>query len=207
MSRIRIALGLALLLTLATSVISFAKGNFSFLVITGADLQNAICITDPALTTNWFAFADLSQGNTQKPSRPGIGYEITRYYLDREGQHAFDALHYYPDTGFVYYDGIVGGWSDYDGKWYTANPKIKAIFANALTDSTGCAAPIVTAQVMIPTRQQNPSTSLLELPTVTPMVQPDTSNSQTYFTAPLILTVSTIAILVLVFSIRRSFLH
>ena len=99
-SRIRIAFGLALLLALITSVTVFAKGGFSFINITGPNLKDAVRVTDPALTTDFFAF---------------------------------DRLHYYPDTGFVYYDGLVNGSSEYDGKWYTAKPEIKTVFESALS--------------------------------------------------------------------------
>ncbi|MCI0607869.1 MAG: hypothetical protein L0Z71_02260 [Anaerolineae bacterium] len=56
--------------------------------------------------------------------------EIVRVAWQREV--AFDRLHYYPDTGFVYYDGIVNGSSEYDGKWYTARSDMKATFETAL---------------------------------------------------------------------------
>jgi hypothetical protein len=72
------------------------------------------------------------QDRTEAPVNPGIGYEITRYYVEGSRESAFDKLHYYPETGFVYYDGIVNGSSEYDGKWYTAKPEIKTIFESAL---------------------------------------------------------------------------
>lgn len=135
-SRIRIAFGLALLLALITSVTVFAKGGFSFINITGPYLKDAVRVTDPALTTDFFAFADFNKDRVEAPDDPGVGYEITRYIVDHyvTGQRevayvawqrevAFDRLHYYPDTGFVYYD----------GKWYTAKPEIKTIFESALS--------------------------------------------------------------------------
>jgi len=132
-SRIRNALGLATLLTVITSVAVFAKGGFSFISITGPNLKDAVRVTDPALTTDFFAFADFFQHKTETPANPGAGYEITRYYVDGGRETAFDRLHYYPDTGFVYYDGIVNGSSEYDSKWYTAKPEIKTVFESALS--------------------------------------------------------------------------
>jgi hypothetical protein len=132
LSRIRTALGLTLLLTALTFITVFAKGSFSFITITGPDLKELIRSTDPALTTDFFAFADFFQDKITEPADPGAGYEITRYYVDGGRESAFDHLHYYPDSGYVFYDGIVNGWSEYDNEWYTASPEIKTAFDRAL---------------------------------------------------------------------------
>lgn len=132
-SRIRIALGLALLLTLLTSITVSAKGEFSFIAVTGGDLTDEVRLSDPALTKDFFTFADFSLDKTETPADPGEGYEITRYYINGHSETAFDRLHYYPETGFVYYDGIVNGDSEYDAKWYTAQPEIKSTFETALS--------------------------------------------------------------------------
>jgi hypothetical protein len=128
----RKSLELALLLSLMTSVTVFAKGGFSFIIVTGADLKEAVRITDPALTVSFFAFANFFEDRTEAPSNPGTGYEITRFYLDGKREIAFDFLYYYPDSGFVFYDGIVNGESEYDNKWYIADPKMADVFADAL---------------------------------------------------------------------------
>ena len=132
LSRIRIALGLAVLLTLFTSVTVLAKGEFSFIIVTGGELTDEVRISDPALTGGFFTFADFYRNKTEAPVDPGAGYEITRYYLDGQAERPFDRLHYYPETGFVYYNGIVNGSSEYDGKWYIAQPEIKDAFETAL---------------------------------------------------------------------------
>ena len=116
-SRFRIAAGLALLLTLFTFITVLAKGAFSFISITGPDLKEPVRVSDLALTEDFFTFADFYRDRVEEPSSPGTGYEITRYYVDGNRESAFDKLHYYPDTGFVYYDGIVNGSSEYDRKW------------------------------------------------------------------------------------------
>lgn len=132
-SRIRIALGLAVTLTLFSSITGFAKGGFAFIAVTGADLKDEVRLSDPALTQGFFTFADFYRDQTEAPADPGVGYEITRYYVDGNRETAFDTLHYYPATGYVYYDGIAnGGSSEYDGKWYTAVPEIKSTFETAL---------------------------------------------------------------------------
>jgi len=132
-ARIRIALGLALLLSLFTSITVFAKGGFfSFITVAGVQLTDEVRITDLALTEDYFTFADFYQNKTEAPTDPGLGYEITRYYVNESADTAFDTLHYYPETGYVYYDGIVSGSSEYDGKWYIAQSGIKSAFETAL---------------------------------------------------------------------------
>lgn len=131
-SRIRIALGMGLLLALITSITAFAKGGFTFIGITGPTLKAELRLDDPALTTDFFAFANFSEDKAKAPADPGEGYEIARYYVDGKREIIFDRLHYYPATGFVFYDGIENGESEYDGEWYTANPGIKTAFETAL---------------------------------------------------------------------------
>ena len=132
-SRIRSAIGLALLLTLFTSIHVSAKGSFSFMAVTGAKLADEVLIRDPALTQDFFTFADFYRSKAEAPADPGYGYEVTRYYVNGHTETPFDKLHYYPETGFVYYDGIAnGGSSEYDGAWYTAQPEIKSTFETAL---------------------------------------------------------------------------
>ncbi|HSB02959.1 MAG TPA: hypothetical protein VLE49_20080 [Anaerolineales bacterium] len=155
-SRIRIAIGIALLVTMITSSIASAKGNFAFISITSPNLKEAVRSTDPALTTDFLAFFDFSD-KAEAPTNPGVGYLITRYYVDGKRETAFDHLHYYPDTGFVYYDGIVNGSSDYDGKWYTARPEIKPAFEKALPGNPKAAAPA--AQVPVTAPEQAKSNS------------------------------------------------
>jgi len=46
-------------------------------------------------------------------------------------------LHYYPQSGgsggYVYYDGLLNGSSEYDGNWFTASPEGDAAFRSLLT--------------------------------------------------------------------------
>ena len=132
-TRIRIALACALLAALLASISVFAKGGFAFITISGADLKETIRATDGELTRDFFAFADFSRTKTDKPASPGVGYEIIRYYMEASREVPFDKLHYYPGTGFVYYDGIENGSTEYDGKWYTANAEIKTVFEDVLS--------------------------------------------------------------------------
>jgi hypothetical protein len=109
-----------------------AKGSFDYIEVKGPGITGDIVITDPALTEDFFAFADFSAGAIPAPADPGQGYEIIRVYMVDEKDQPFDELHYYPYTGYVYYDGIAGGSSEYDGKWYVANPAADAPFRAAL---------------------------------------------------------------------------
>ncbi len=131
-ARIRLILGLALLLSLITSMTAFAKGGFSFITITGPGLKESVRVTDTALTNDFFTFANFYEDRTKPPPDPGEGYEITRHYVDGKRDIIFDRLHYYPDTGFVFYDGIENGESEYDGGWYTASFDIRPLFESAL---------------------------------------------------------------------------
>jgi hypothetical protein len=145
-SRIRGAFGFALLLILITSITAYAKGGFSFIAIRGPSLKEEVRSTDSALTEDFFAFANFFRDRTKEPTGPGTGYEITRYYIDGSREIAFDRLHYYPDTGFVFYDGIVDGSSEYDGDWYTAKPEIKVAFENVLPGGAQSTAPVAESQ-------------------------------------------------------------
>ncbi|HSK66210.1 MAG TPA: hypothetical protein VK888_04725 [Anaerolineales bacterium] len=81
-----------------------------------------------------------------------MGYEIRRYYIDGKREILFDRLHYYPSTGFVFYDGIVNGDSEYDGEWYSANLAIKTAFESAVSANVQPAAG--------PVREGQPSVSI-----------------------------------------------
>jgi hypothetical protein len=141
LSRLQIMLGLALLFSTLIPVSAFAKGGFDFISITGPNL-NDVRITDPALTEDFFTFADFYEARTRAPADPGEGYEVLRYYVDGNGAIAFDRLHYYPQSGFVFYDGIENGESEYDGGWYVANPEIKPVFESALALQAATVAPV-----------------------------------------------------------------
>lgn len=146
-SKLRNAFGLAVLLALMTCLTVFAKGQFSFIAITGPGLDEEIRSTESALTVDFFAFADFYRDKVEAaPADPGQGYEIRRYYIDGQREIAFDQLHYYPDTGYVFYDGILNGDSEFDGEWYSADPAIKAAFESAI------AIPAVKPQPVQPAR-------------------------------------------------------
>lgn len=116
----------------------FAKGSFDYLAVKGPGITGEINITNPALTGDFFAFADFSQGEIPAPAEAGEGYQVVRVYVEtvngKPSPTPFDQLHYYPYTGYVFYDGLVNGSSEYDGKWYTANPAAEQPFRAALAE-------------------------------------------------------------------------
>ena len=164
LNRIRIATGITVATFLIVSTV-FAKGGFDFIAISGPDLKEAVRITDSSLTEDFFTFANFYEDKTKAPAEPGQGYEITRHYKQGVSDVIFDRLHYYPDAGFVYYDGIENGDSEYDDEWYIANPDIKSVFESALAAQTGTVAlaekkePVSSApepQPVEPVRQAKP---------------------------------------------------
>lgn len=189
--RIRNAFGLSLLLSLVTSVAVFAKGGFSFITVSGPQLKEAVRVTDPGLTTDFFAFANFYEDRIKEPSNPGEAYEIMRFYIDDKREIAFDRLLYYPETGFVFYDGIINGESEYDDKWYTANSKIKPLFEAAL------AAEI---QSIMSAEKNQPVLSASQPGNTDTQFQPAGTFTQ-YLPIPLI--ALTIALAVLIFLWRR----
>ncbi len=116
----------------------FAKGKFDYLTVKGPGITGEINITNPVLTSDFFAFADFTQGEIPPPFDPGQGYQVVRVYVEtvdgKPQDVPFDQLHYYPYTGYVFYDGLVFGASDYDGKWYAANPAADAPFRAILAE-------------------------------------------------------------------------
>ena len=154
-SRIRVALGIALLLSLITSIPVFAKGGFSFITISGPTLKEEVRATDAALTADFFAFADFYRDKATAPTNPGVGYEIARAYIDGNREFVFDRLHYYRETGYVFYDGIENGSSEYDGEWYIARNEVKAPFESALASQPAQVVPLQEKQP-IPSQADNP---------------------------------------------------
>jgi len=121
---------------LIPSVLVFAKGEFDYITVKGPGITGEIDVTNPELTQDFFTFADFTQGEAPAPADPGQGYRIVRVYVEftdsKPKDLPFDQLHYYPYTGYVYYDGLVEGSSEYDGKWYAANPAAEKPFRSVL---------------------------------------------------------------------------
>jgi hypothetical protein len=199
LTRFRFALGLAILLNLIAFHSVFAKGSFSFITVTSSNLKEPARLSDPALTTDFFAFADFYQDKAEAPVDPGTGYEITRYYVDSNTESAFDKLHYYPDTEYVYYDGIVNGSSEYDAKWYTANQDLKSVFEAALNTQIRLVElgnPEVSSAIVPPPQSADPVFQ----------TQPNTLIAKPELILPIIIAGS-MSIMAFAFWRRRSFAH
>lgn len=127
---------LTLCLFIPTMVV-LAKGDFTYISVRGPGLTGEVNITNPELTQDFFVFADFSKGPIDPPADPGEGYEVVRVHVVTENSKPtptpFDLLYYYPYSGYVYYQGLVNGSSEYDGKWYIANPAANEPFRAALT--------------------------------------------------------------------------
>ncbi|MDO9087945.1 MAG: hypothetical protein Q7U53_17190 [Anaerolineaceae bacterium] len=115
---------------------AIAKGNFIKITISGGQLTSEIDITDPSLL-EFFSFSYFPDSRTQDPML-GEGYLITRYDQQNKDEsfHAVDILYYYPSKtgsgGYVFYDGLINGSSEYDGKWYIASAEGDLAFRNIL---------------------------------------------------------------------------
>jgi len=131
----KLATLILLLGILLPNIFAFAQGEgeFDYVTIEGPGITGEINVTNPALTQVFFAFADFSQGSIDAPADPGQGYQVVRVHVVDNNDQPFDQLHYYPYTGYVYYDGLVEGSSAYDGKWYAANPAAEEPFRDVLS--------------------------------------------------------------------------
>lgn len=116
-----------LLLILLLPAAAGAKGRFERVTIAEEGSTVETLVTDEALL-DFFAFSVYPKQVLAQAPRPTTkAYVVTRGGFTPDGvYHAFDRLHYYPaaspgHSGFVYYDGLVSGWSEYDHKWYAAS--------------------------------------------------------------------------------------
>ena len=124
----------AVLAFLIPTTAVLADGTFDYIVIKGPGITVEINVSDPVFTQDFFAFADFSKGSIDPPAEPGSGYQIVRMRAEGSKGIPFDQLHYYPYTGYVYYDGIVNGFTEDGGKWYIANPAIEEPFRAVLAE-------------------------------------------------------------------------
>lgn len=115
-----------------------AKGNFSKVVIRCSGLTSDIDVTDPALM-EFFSFSVFPEAKIAEPDPSSLGSDcvITRYEQDSTSDfEAWDQLRYYPATsgtgGYIYYEGLLNGSSEYDQKWYLARPEAETAIQSLL---------------------------------------------------------------------------
>ncbi|MCC7117454.1 MAG: hypothetical protein IT310_02925 [Anaerolineales bacterium] len=122
--------GLTALLVLIPSFAALAKGDFTYITVKGPGVTGELTVSHPNLI-QFFSFSDFSKA-VEAPAEPGDGYQVLRVFVVDGKEQPFDLLYYYPTTGFVYYEGLANGSSEYDKKWYVADPAAKAPFQAAL---------------------------------------------------------------------------
>jgi hypothetical protein len=105
------------------------KSRFDRVTIVEEGSTTEIRVTDVALL-DFFSFSRFPEQLLAESPEPATkAYVVTRGHFTPDGVfQAFDRLRYYPSdsaghSGFVYYDGLVSGRSEYDQKWYTASPE------------------------------------------------------------------------------------
>jgi hypothetical protein len=123
-----------------------AKGNFAKITVQQEGVEGQVNITDPALL-GFFAFTDFEDGRRQAPNVDGPAYVVTRFLLDESGNGRYqpwDRLRYFPASpdstlgrGWVFYEGLVNGSSEYDGQWYMSTRNADALMENIIFPRPG----------------------------------------------------------------------
>ncbi|MBZ0296863.1 MAG: hypothetical protein K8L99_30155, partial [Anaerolineae bacterium] len=137
--RKRVLVMLALLLLSVLPVL--AKGPAHRIIISGGDLSTEIVLTEPyqiqpismAMLEEFPDPVEVSESLT-----PESGYQLKRYFRTDSGQYVqFDGVRYVPDPdggrGYIFYEGIYNGWSEYDGKWFHASAEGESALQDILS--------------------------------------------------------------------------
>lgn len=131
---------LILLLAFAVQT-AFAKGPMQAIGIAWPGSSETIWTEDPEVLEylSVAQFEDFYQA-VEFPVKIPVsgGIEINRYYQanERATPVHFDRLFYFRNTesepGYVYYYGLVNGWSEYDGHWFRVKPKGEQVLLDLL---------------------------------------------------------------------------
>ena len=134
-----ITLGLASMLLSAH--LALAKGPWGKVEISGEGLSGVVEITDSQLLDELSLgiFQDLQLGSIPPPEVVGGGYKMLRGWDNEQGVFtAFDLVHYYLDpaggAGYLYYDGLVNGSSEFDRHWYRVTRQGEAAIQGFFAD-------------------------------------------------------------------------
>lgn len=128
--RLKVLISSLMILTIGSHV-ALAKGPANKIVITGPGVEGELEITDQE-TLNSLSMTrleDFLHGQLENPPLVGDeGYEMTRYFETGPEQfRPFDKVVYYPvpeeGRGYIFYDGIIDGSSEYDDHWFNATPE------------------------------------------------------------------------------------
>lgn len=136
-------LGLILSLLLITARSVSAKGNFDKPTVQDIASGREFQVTEPALM-GFFGLSDFDNGTRETP-KVGTGYEITRWAISRVDGETYvpvDRLRYYPSSstntlgrGWIFYEGLVNGSSEYDGMWFTTTRNSDALMQRILSST------------------------------------------------------------------------
>jgi hypothetical protein len=127
---------IALISVFAIIVTAKAKGKFTSLLILNLSTGEVSQHENPKLQS-FFAFSDFRDEVKEAPTH-GQGYEIWRLGKGQQdnGLFAIDHLYYYPPgsqaNGYVFYDGLVNGYSEYDQHWFPSTAEGDALFEESI---------------------------------------------------------------------------
>ena len=121
-----------------------AKANFDRITVQEQGSETQVEVTDPALL-GFFAFTDFSDGRREPPRVVGPAFVVTRWEMDRAADAGFqpwDRLRYYHTSqdntlgrGWVFYEGLLNGSSEYDGQWYPSTRNADALMEGIIFPS------------------------------------------------------------------------
>ena len=110
-------------LVLLIAATTTAKGMMDKIIIIAPD-GNTLEVTDTTMTESLsMAALEIFPQSIDEPDGLGEGYVLKRQFKDGDSYQTFDVVLYYPagNRGYVFYGGLVNGWSEYDGKWFEAS--------------------------------------------------------------------------------------
>ena len=127
---------------------ALAKGPFDRVTINGGKIESSIEVSDPLLM-DFFSLSNFPNAGIEQPLVEGDGYLVTRYFMESDGSLTpWDNLRFYPNTtgtgGNIFYEGLVNGSSEYDGKWYLASRAGSSRLRHIITASEQPLAPMKT---------------------------------------------------------------
>jgi hypothetical protein len=106
-----------------------AKGPADRIVISSPLLAEDMVLTDrdTLIQISMANLENFEAGSIEPPTGLTAGYTLDRQFAESPGKfRSFDRVVYYPDPagdlGYVFYEGIVNGSSEYDGRWFRARP-------------------------------------------------------------------------------------
>ena len=132
----------ALSFVLTTTSLASAKGSFTTVVIMRLGTGELQIVHDSDLE-GFFALSDFTKGS-REVTNPGStyadSYELTRIGEGEDGGlFAVDRLRYVPpgssQLGYIFYEGLINGSSEYDGKWFPTTPAGDEVMKRIMTST------------------------------------------------------------------------